>query len=82
MLALSTVCTEYADLFSGYGLYEKEYYIASSQRNQMYKVLFNHLDKVPYALQPKLKQCLQTLIENDIIADVDEPIDWVHNCRN
>ena len=35
--------------------------------------------KVPYALQPNLKKYLQSLKENDIIADVDKPTKWVHN---
>ena len=35
--------------------------------------------KIPYALQSKLKSYLQTLKDNDIIADVNEPTEWVHN---
>ena len=35
--------------------------------------------KVPYALKPKFKKYLQTLKENDVIADVDEPAESVHN---
>ena len=31
------------------------------------------------ALQSKLKKYLQTLKENNIIVDVDEPTGWVHN---
>ena len=56
-------------------MYEKEYHIATKPNVQG---VVQPPHKIPYALQPKLKQYLQTLIENDIIADVDEPTDWVH----
>ena len=64
------------DLFTGYGLYEKEYHIAI-EPNVEGVVQPPH--KVPYALQPKSKKYLQTLTDNYVIADVDEPTDWVHN---
>ena len=35
--------------------------------------------KVPFAWQSKFKKYFQTFPHNSIIADVDEPTDWVHN---
>ena len=35
--------------------------------------------KIPYVLQPRLKEYLEKLADNDIIADVDKPTEWVHN---
>ena len=57
-------------------VYEKEYHIAIKPNVQG---VVQPPHKVPYALQPKLKKYLQTLTDNCIIADVDEPTDWVHN---
>ena len=75
-LLLPDICNVYADLFAGCGLYEKEYDL-KIKSNVQGVVQAPH--KVPYALQPKLKKYLQTLKENDVIADADEPIEWVHN---
>ena len=75
-LLFSNICDDYADLFTGYGLYEKEYHIAIKPNVQG---VVQPPHKVPYALQPKFKKYLQTLTDNCIIADVDEPTDWVHN---
>ena len=75
-LLLSDICNVYDDLFNGYGLYEKEYDL-KVKSNVHGVVQAPH--KVPYALQPKLKTYLQILKENGIIADVDEPTEWVHN---
>ena len=75
-LTLPTVHDNFCDLFSGYGMYSKEYHIAIKPDVQG-TVQTPH--KIPYALQPKLKSYLQTLKDNDIIADVDEPTEWVHN---
>ncbi|KAI0238088.1 hypothetical protein LSAT2_011282, partial [Lamellibrachia satsuma] len=35
--------------------------------------------KIPYAIQPKLKEALDQLKVQNIIADVDEPTEWVSN---
>ena len=75
-LTLPTVHDNFCDLFSGYGMYSKEYHIAIKPDVQG-TVKTPH--KTLYALQPKLKSYLQTLKDNDIIADVDEPTEWVHN---
>jgi len=75
-LTLSNIRNDYCDLFSGYGVYDKEYHIAIKPDAQ---AIIQPPHKIPYALQPKLKTYMQTLTENGIIADVDEPTDWVHN---
>ena len=72
----SNICNHYADLFTGYGLYEKEYHIVIKSNVEG---VVQPPHKVPYALQPKFKKYLQTLTDNCIIADVDEPTDWVYN---
>lgn len=55
----------YSDLFTGYGIYDKEYHIAIKP-NAKGVVQTSH--QVPYTLQSKL----------DIIAANDEPTDWVN----
>ena len=75
-LSLSTVLNIYSDLFTGYGTYDKEYAIATKPD---VKGVVQPPHKIPYALQPRLKEYLQKLADNDIIADVDKPTEWVHN---
>ena len=75
-LLFPNIYNVYADLFTGYGLYEKEYNVKVNSNVQR---VVQAPHKVPYALQPKLKKYLQTLKENDIIANVDEPTEWVYN---
>ena len=75
-LSLSTVHNIYSDLFTGYGTYNKEYVIATKPD---VKGVVQPSHKIPYALQPRLKEYLQKLADNDIITDVDKPTEWVHN---
>ena len=75
-LSLSTVHNIYSDLFTGYGTYDKEYVIATKPD---VKGVVQPPHKISYALQPRLKEYLQKLADNDIIADVDKPTEWVHN---
>ena len=75
-LLLPDICNVYADMFTGYGLHEKEYDL-KVKSNVQGVVQAPH--KMPYALQSKLKKYLQTLKETDIIADADELTEWVHN---
>ena len=75
-LFLSTAHNTYSDLFTGYGAYNKEYAIATKPDVQG---VVQPPHKIPYALQPMLKEYLQKLADNDIIADVDKLTEWVHN---
>ena len=65
-LLFSDICDDYADLFTGYGLYEKEYHIAIKPNVEG---VVQPPHKVSYALQLKLKKYLHTLTDNCIIAD-------------
>ena len=66
-LLLPDICNVYANLFTVYGLYEKEYDLKIKSNVQE---IVQGPHKVPYELQPKLKKYLQILKENDIIVDV------------
>ena len=52
-LSLSTVHNIYSDLFTGYGAYDKEYVIATKLD---VKGVVQPPHKIPYALQPRLKE--------------------------
>ena len=54
----------------------KEYVIATKPDVQG---VVQPAHKIPYVLQPRLKEYLQKLADNDIIADADKPTEWVHN---
>ena len=66
----------YRDVFTGVGQYEKRYHM---QINPDVKGVIQPPRKIPYATQPKLKVVLDTLKDQNIIADVDKPTEWVSN---
>lgn len=67
---------EYSDVFTGIGCYEREYDIKLKAES---KGVIQSPRKVPFALQPKLKKALDKLTEQNIIADVDTPTEWVNS---
>ena len=67
---------EYADVFKGVGQYEKEYHM---QLNEKVEGVIQQPRRIPYATQPKLKKTLDALKEQNIVADVDKPTEWVSN---
>ena len=62
--SLSTVHNIYSDLFTGYGAYDKEYAIATKPD---VKGVVQPPHKIPYALQPRLKEYLKY-----VLAEVDK----------
>ena len=60
----------------GVGQYEKEYNIELIANAQG---VIQPPRKIPYAIQPKVKEALDGLKAQNIIADVDTPTDWVSN---
>ena len=66
----------YRDVFTGVGQYEKRYHM---QLNPDVKGVIQPPRKIPYATQPKLKVVLDKLKDQNIIADVDKPTEWVSN---
>ena len=66
---------EYADVFKGVGQYEKEYHML----NDKIEGVIQQPRRIPYATQPKLKKTLDVLKEQNIVADVDKPTEWVSN---
>ena len=70
------ILNEFDDLFHGIGcLNVPDHHI--SLKNDAQPIIYPPR-KVPEALKPRLKAELQRLQENDIIASVDEPTDWVN----
>ena len=66
----------YKEVFTGIGQYEKEYHI------EMYdhvKPVIQPTRKIPFTRLEKLKETLDRLQRQGIIAEVDKPTDWVHN---
>ena len=75
-LSLSRIHSEYANIFTGIGTYAKEFDICIQEQA---KGVIQPPRKIPYAIRPKLKACLDKLTEQSIVADVDIPTDWVNN---
>ena len=66
----------YRDVFTDVGQFEKRYHM---QLNPDVKGVIQPPRKIPYATQPTLKVVLDKLKDQNIIADVDKPIEWVSN---
>jgi hypothetical protein len=66
----------YQDVFQGIGAYGKEYHI---QLREDANPVVQQSRTFPYAKQSKLKETTEGLKHKGIIADVEEPTDWVHN---
>ena len=49
------------------------------QLNEKVKGVIQQPRRIPYATQPKLKKTLDALKEQNIVADVDKPTEWVSN---
>ena len=68
--------SEYKDVFTGVGQYEKEYNIELIANAQG---VIQPPRKIPYAIQPKVKEAFRGLKAQNIIADVDRPTDCFSN---
>ena len=75
-LTKDEMISEYKDVFTGVGQYEKEYNIELIANVQG---VIQPPRKILYAIQPKVKEALDGLKVQNIIADVDRPTDWVSN---
>lgn len=65
---------EFDDVFNNLGCLPGEHHISV---DPTVKPVIHALRKVPLAIQPKLKQLLDTYEKNGIIKKRDEPTDWV-----
>ena len=75
-LAKDRMTHEYKDVFTGVGEYDKVYHM---ELNPDAQGVIQPPRKIPYAIQPKLKEALDRLKVQYIIADVDSPTEWVNN---
>ena len=75
-LTKEDLLTEYRDIFTGTGMFEKEYHI---ELDPSVPPVIQAPRKVPYAMHTQLKETLDKLERDGIISSVDEPTDWVHN---
>lgn len=67
---------DYADVFKGLGQYKQEYEI---EINPDVTPVVQPARRVPYAKHQKLKNTLDQLEQQGVIAKVDRPTDWVSN---
>ena len=74
--AKARILNEYGDVFDGIGCFEGEYHTLDST---VPPVVYSQR-RVPVALSEPLKQELDTLIQQGIIAKVERPPDWVNSC--
>ena len=72
----ANLLTEYSDVFSGVGMFEKEYDI---EVDPNVRPVIQAPRKLPYAKYDQLKETIAKLEEEEINASVDKPTDWVHN---
>ncbi|KAI0226298.1 hypothetical protein LSAT2_023093 [Lamellibrachia satsuma] len=75
-LTKEDLLTEYRDIFTGTGMFEKGYHI---ELDSSVPPVIQTPRKVPYAKHTQLKETLDKLERDGIIASVDEPNDWIHN---
>ena len=75
-LTKDEMISEYKDVFTGVGQYQKEYNIELVANAQG---VIQQPRKIPYAIQPKVKEALDGLKAQIIIADVDRPTEFVSN---
>nr|XP_054769525.1 uncharacterized protein LOC129277362 [Lytechinus pictus] len=68
------ILSEYPDVFTGTGKLEGEYHL---EIDDNVKPVIHPPRRVPVALREKLKIELDRLTENEIIAPVDKPTQWV-----
>ena len=68
--------SEYKDVFTGVGQYEIEYNIELIENAQG---VIQPPRNIPHSIQPKVKEALDGLKAQNIIADEDIPTDWVSN---
>ena len=64
----------YKDVFEGFGTFSTPYQI---QLKSDARPAIQATRTVPYPKQAKLKDLLDKMTEKGIIADVDQPTDWV-----
>ena len=67
---------QYKDVFTGVGEYQEEYHI---ELDETVAPVIQPARKVPYARLQKLKETLDSLEKQNIIASVNKPTDWVSN---
>ena len=70
------ILERYKDVFEGLGTFSKPYQI---QLKTGAKAAIQATRIVPYPKQAKLKELLDKMTSQGIIADVDQPTDWVSN---
>ena len=75
--AKAHILNEYADVFDGIGCFEGEYHITL---DSTVPPVVHSPRRVPIALREPLKEELDTLIQQGIIAKIDRPTDWVNSC--
>ncbi|ESN95653.1 hypothetical protein HELRODRAFT_86420, partial [Helobdella robusta] len=67
---------EFFDVFKGLGCLHREHHITVYPSVQP---VIHPPRRVPLALQPKLKQKLDSLLKNEIMEKKDEPTNWVNS---
>ena len=75
--AKAHILNDSADVFDGIGCFEGEYHITL---DSTVPPVVHSPRRVPVALREPLKEELDTLIQQGIIAKVDRPTDWVNSC--
>ena len=75
-LTLDGITHNFAAVFTGRGLYQEKYHITLKKDA---KPVIQQPRHIAYALRPKLKEVLDGLSKDGIIADVDCPTEWISN---
>ena len=72
----SDIIEKYSDCFGDFGTVPREYHITLKENVDL---VIMPPRKVPMALRTRLKAELDRMVQNDIIAPVQEPTDWVNS---
>lgn len=70
------IIEEYSDVFNGLGLVDGKYKICLDENAEPF---IEPPRRVPLSLMSRLKDKLDSMIENGVVSRVNEPVDWCSN---
>ena len=74
-ISKDTIRVEFADVFRGLGNLGKYHITLKDEINPV----IHPAQRVPHSLLDKLKKCLEVNLKCDMLKEVDQPTNWMHN---
>ena len=73
----NTILRQYSDVFHGIGCFQGTYHISVDPKVQP---VVHPSRRIPLALREKLKEELNSLVNQEIFTPVTYPTDWINSC--